>query len=105
MIHRLHSPGLLMAEAVGLGAFAEALARFVHGPHVVPVMNALAALLVAVYTHAVRRRVSARTLPVDPAELARMIADELRPRRPAVFEPKPPPATVRYARIDDRSDP
>ncbi len=86
MIHRFHAPGLLVAEAVGLGAFAEAFARFVHGPHVYAVANALAALLVAIYTHAVRRKVAAPD-PVDPAELARLIAAELRPRRPAIHEP------------------
>ncbi len=88
MIHRIHTPGLLVAEAVGLSAFAEAFVRFLHGPHVAAVMNALACLLVAIYTHAVRRRVaSPPPPPVDHVELARLVAAELRPARPTIFEP------------------
>lgn len=95
MIHRFHTPGLLVAEAVGLTAFAEAFARFIHGPHVFAVCNAVAALLVAIYTHAVRRRVaSPPPLPIDHLELARLLAAELRPARPTIHDPAGRPTTL-----------
>lgn len=94
MFHRLHLNGLALAEIAGLGAFAEALARFLHGPHLVPAMNALAALSVALYTHSVRSR--AATAPaIDVEALADALADRLRPTRPRLFEPAEPAATVK----------
>lgn len=92
MIHRLH--GLALAELVGLGAFAEALARFLHGPHVVAAANALAALLVAVYTHAVRSRASTPP-PIDTEALADALAERLRPRKPRLFAPEPTPPSLK----------
>lgn len=84
-LHRLH--GLALAELVGLGAFAEALARFLHSPHLVPAMNAVAALAVAIYTHAVRGRAAAP--PIDTEALADALAERLRPRKPRLYAPDP----------------
>lgn len=85
----VHRHGLALAEIAGLGAFAEAFARFLHGPHLVPAMNALAALSVALYTHAVRAR-AATPPPLDVEALADALADRLKPSKPRLYAPDTP---------------